>query len=104
MVVMLVRDVVEFTIQPAVSLERAREVVLGEGFAEQAGRDRYYVFRGPGSAWTVLGDRAAVKIGLARTPAGLLLLLDYVNPFVLAGGGRLKRIGGRLSERLRQPA
>ena len=70
-------EAVERRVQPAVGLDKARQVLAEAGLVENGSSSAYLLFTRPGSPWTPDTSKARIKVGVAVGKSELYLLLKY---------------------------
>lgn len=94
---------VERDVQPAVSVDTARERLTEQGFDEQSGDSKHATFYRDGTWFTTKGDRIPLELAIAETDAGLVAHLRY-RSFILFDTGDLERFGDEVADYLRADA
>lgn len=89
-------EAVERRVQPAVDLDRARQILAGAGFIENAASNRHLLFTRPGSPWTPDTAKTPVKIGIADGNLGLYLLLKYQSVWPSLKSKELESLADKL--------
>lgn len=90
---------VEREIQPAISIDEARSLMVESGFEEHSHGSSHALFRRDGSQLTRDGRNVSLELGIVEESDKLVLQLRY-DQFILFDTGDLERYADEIAETL----
>lgn len=90
---------VERTIDPSLSLERAKAVLEDMGFEERVVNPEHIIMKREGTQRTLKGEDLPIEAALAKADSGLFLQVRYAT-FALFDTGDLESLTDELASKL----